>query len=104
AGLTDRPEQFGDGIHGWRCEYPDRYGRCDCLADLIGDLVRLVRDRASAAYDEGEASEELANEDARDVIVYAGHDSYRKRTGPIRHGRRGAPWASPQRSRGLARP
>ena len=49
AGLTDRPEQFGDGIHGWRCEYPDRYERCDCLADLIGDLVRLVRDRESAA-------------------------------------------------------
>lgn len=49
AGLTDRPEQFGDGIHGWRCEYPDRYGRCDCLTDLIGDLVRLVRDRESSA-------------------------------------------------------
>lgn len=49
AGLTDRPEQFGDGIHGWRCEYPDRYGRCDCLTDLIDDLVRLVRERESVA-------------------------------------------------------
>lgn len=47
---------------------------------------------------------ELANEDARDVIVYAGHNSYRKGTGPLRDGMRGAPWASPQRSRGRAVP
>lgn len=19
------------GLHGWRCEYPDRYGPCDCV-------------------------------------------------------------------------
>src|SRR5699024_2202558 len=62
AGLTDRPEEYGDGIHGWRCEHPDRYGRCDCLSALIDDLVRLVRDCEAAAWDDGEASVELTDE------------------------------------------
>lgn len=31
------------GIHSWRCEYPDRYGPCSCLDELVDDLVRAVR-------------------------------------------------------------
>ncbi|GAA1147938.1 hypothetical protein GCM10009651_35810 [Microbacterium natoriense] len=38
-GLTDKPAEFGDGIHGWRCEHPDRYGACDCFEQAITDLL-----------------------------------------------------------------
>lgn len=41
-GLTDRPEEFGDGIHSWRCEYPDRYGRCTCFEDCVRDLMKFM--------------------------------------------------------------
>lgn len=45
AGLTDRPEEFDDGIHGWRCQYPERYGRCTCFTELIDDVAALTRRR-----------------------------------------------------------
>ena len=80
AGLTDRPEEYGDGIHGWRCEYPDRYGRCDCLPDLRDDLIHLIREREAAAWDEGEASVELTDEDRRVELAYAGYNPYRQET------------------------
>lgn len=51
VGLTDRPEQYGDGIHGWRCELPDLYGRCDCLDNVVADLVKLME----AAVKRGQA-------------------------------------------------
>lgn len=35
VGITDEPYKYGDGIHSWRCEYPDRYGKCDCFEDAI---------------------------------------------------------------------
>ncbi len=34
-GLADTANQ---GYHGWRCQHPDRYGACDCFAELVGDL------------------------------------------------------------------
>jgi hypothetical protein len=37
-----------DGIHRWRCEYPDRYGPCDCFAEMM----QAIRDAALAAYEE----------------------------------------------------
>lgn len=45
SGLTDHPEEFGDGIHSWRCEHPERYGRCVCFTELIDDLAALTRRR-----------------------------------------------------------
>lgn len=24
----------GSSIHGWRCEYPDRYGPCECVDEV----------------------------------------------------------------------
>ncbi len=42
-GLTDEPEQYGDGIHGWRCEHPDRYGRCNCFADAVDEIFALLQ-------------------------------------------------------------
>lgn len=32
-----------DDLHSWRCEYPDRYGPCTCVEDLLNDLVSRVR-------------------------------------------------------------
>lgn len=26
------------GIHGWRCAYPENYGPCDCLDQLVDDI------------------------------------------------------------------
>jgi hypothetical protein len=26
------------GIHGWRCAYPERYGPCDCVAQLATEI------------------------------------------------------------------
>ena len=35
-----------DGIHRWRCEYPDRYdGPCECFADMM----QAIRDAVLAA-------------------------------------------------------
>lgn len=42
AGLSDRAWEFDSSIHSWRCEYPERYGRCDCFAELVSELAALV--------------------------------------------------------------
>lgn len=43
-GLTDEPDKFGDGIHSWRCEHPDRYGRCDCFTTAVDDIEKLLKE------------------------------------------------------------
>ena len=30
----------GSSLHGWRCDHPDVYGECDCLDELIEDVMR----------------------------------------------------------------
>jgi hypothetical protein len=37
-GLTDRPDLHDSSIHSWRCSYPDRYGHCTCLGELVAEL------------------------------------------------------------------
>lgn len=32
--MTDEGAAPGNSIHGWRCEYPDRYGPCDCVNEV----------------------------------------------------------------------
>ena len=29
----------GNSLHSWRCEYPDRYGECACVEEMITDLL-----------------------------------------------------------------
>lgn len=29
------------GLHGWRCRYPENYGPCTCFDDLVADLEAL---------------------------------------------------------------
>lgn len=49
SGLTDHPEEFGNGIHDWRCEHPNRYGRCSYFSELIDDLIPVVKKHEAAA-------------------------------------------------------
>ena len=30
------------GMHSWRCQYPDAYGPCDCFEELVTDLIGAV--------------------------------------------------------------
>lgn len=46
-----------DGIHSWRCEYPNVYGPCTCFAELLDDLVAAVTLRLDAAERVVEAAE-----------------------------------------------
>ena len=32
----------GASIHGWRCEYPDRYGPCNCVADVAAEIAKSI--------------------------------------------------------------
>jgi hypothetical protein len=45
-----------DGIHRWRCEWPDRYGPCECFADMM----QAIRDAFLAADPTIEADLALA--------------------------------------------
>lgn len=40
-------------IHSWRCQHPDRYGPCDCVSELVDNLMVLVTAGLAAAWDEG---------------------------------------------------
>ena len=48
AGLSDRPDLYDSNIHSWRCEYPDRYGHCTCLDELVDDLVTVANEPEEA--------------------------------------------------------
>lgn len=51
AGLTDKPGEFDSSIHSWRCEHPDRYGKCDCFQELVRELAEVERAAAEKAWD-----------------------------------------------------
>ena len=31
--------EVGGYLHSWRCSYPEQYGPCACLAELVADLT-----------------------------------------------------------------
>lgn len=33
----------GSSLHSWRCEYPDRYGECSCVAETAEEVVKALR-------------------------------------------------------------
>lgn len=37
-----RAEGADTNIHGWRCEYPDRYGPCDCVQETAEEVVSAL--------------------------------------------------------------
>lgn len=42
-------DEAGRGIHSWRCEYPDRYGPCDCVEGFARDASARLADVLIAA-------------------------------------------------------
>ena len=52
AGLSDKPEEFDSDMHSWRCQLPERYGRCDCFGELATELS-VVLDAARQPPDTG---------------------------------------------------
>lgn len=48
AGLSDEPEKYHSSIHSWRCEHPDRYGKCSCFQELLAELQAHVDGRLQA--------------------------------------------------------
>lgn len=38
----------GSSLHSWRCEYPDRYGPCDCVESLAQEIVALIDRKMSS--------------------------------------------------------
>jgi hypothetical protein len=32
----------GNSLHGWRCEYPDRYGKCECLNQVATGILAAL--------------------------------------------------------------
>ena len=41
--LIEEGAGVGGGFHGWRCEYPDIYGECDCVAESARDILAALR-------------------------------------------------------------
>jgi hypothetical protein len=37
----------GNSIHGWRCEYPERYGPCDCVRTIAEEIVKTFKGTSS---------------------------------------------------------
>ena len=44
-----------DGLHGWRCAHPDRYGPCTCVAELLDDLAAALAPLIEARVREARA-------------------------------------------------
>lgn len=55
--LIAHGESPGSSMHGWRCEYPDRYGPCTCADDLVKDLMESLK--LAAESDEHHTMDEL---------------------------------------------
>ena len=41
--LSEQGGDAGSGMHSWRCEYPDRYGKCDCLDEAARAILAALR-------------------------------------------------------------
>jgi hypothetical protein len=50
--LTDEGGAPGNSLHSWRCEYPDRYGECDCLTGTAESILAALRPTIDALLTE----------------------------------------------------
>lgn len=86
--INDEGGQPGSSLHSWRCEYPDRYGPCDCVEQtaeaIIAAVEPLIRERIAQQIEEFaddwsdwsalvQAHEDLVA--LRDVVKDAVHDA-----------------------------
>jgi hypothetical protein len=40
--ISDEGGRQGSSIHSWRCDYPDRYGPCDCVAFVANVAIEAL--------------------------------------------------------------
>lgn len=40
--LLDEGGGPGNSFHSWRCEYPDRYGPCDCVQEVADSILAVA--------------------------------------------------------------
>ena len=49
--LAEEGGEPGRSLHSWRCERPDWFGPCTCLAETAGEIVKALdldaRDQAA---------------------------------------------------------
>jgi hypothetical protein len=41
--LNQNGASAGEGIHSWRCEYPEMYGACECVEETARDIITALR-------------------------------------------------------------
>ena len=59
--LLDEGGGPGNGLHSWRCEYPDRYGPCDCVQE-VADLILAAAAPLLVSADSSAQAERLRRE------------------------------------------
>ncbi len=69
--LADEGGEPGSSLHSWRCEYPDVYGGCDCIAETAAEMVRALAAAGLLATSEAETA---ARAEAWDEGYLAGHE------------------------------
>lgn len=47
--LTDNGGAPGNSLHSWRCEYPERYGKCDCLEQTAAEIIAALDGQTSTS-------------------------------------------------------
>lgn len=47
--LTDNGLSGIGELHSWRCQFPQTYGECTCIADLVDDVVKAVEPAIQSA-------------------------------------------------------
>lgn len=73
--------ETADDLHDYRCYVPDRYGRCDCFAELLTAIegVLVGGDAAEAAQ---VGSEGAGGPEAGSEVVWRDGDALIRRTVP----------------------
>jgi len=56
--LLDEGAGPGNSIHGWRCEYPDMYGPCNCVTEVAAVVADAILGKRRMTR--GDFVEELA--------------------------------------------
>lgn len=56
-----------DGMHGWRCEWPNVYGPCECFAETVTDVVDAVMRIANPPREELDMQASHTNDETEAV-------------------------------------
>lgn len=64
-----RGEDVANGIHDWRCSYPDQYGPCDCFAKCVQAAAETVEEILAAR-----AARPVVDPEELARVLYIGND------------------------------